>query len=425
MSLEPASIPAPAAPTAVIPPRDRRFAILLLLAGVVCVGMGQTVIFSVLPPLARTLGFAEFQVALIFGVSALLWAVFSPIWGRRSDRIGRKPMILLGLSGFALSISLFAAILGFGLAGTIGGLALYALIIGARSIYGFIGSANPAAAQAYIADREPPERRAAALSQFSAAFGVGAMAGPAIGGLAAHWGPLAPLYLVAGLAAAMIALIWRFLPERHHPLERRAPAPLKVSDPRLRPFLICALGFGLVNAVPIQTIAFYFMDVLHLSAAATPKVAGLGLTAGAAASLFAQVVLVQRMRLSPYALLTAGPAMIFIGHGLVIAGHSAAAISIGLAFSGLGAGMAIPGYAAGASLAVGPDEQGAAAGLANSIGTLGFVASPFLGFALYAIAPQAAFMLTAATAALLCGFAFANPAIRALGRAGGSHGAQD
>jgi MFS family permease len=415
LPLEPATLPAAGASAAALPPRDRRFAIMLLLAGVVCVGMGQTIIFTVLPPLARTLGFTEFQVALIFGASALLWAVFSPIWGRRSDLVGRKPMILLGLSGFAISIALFAAMLDLGLGGVVSGLALYALIIGARSIYGFIGSANPASAQAYIADRAPPERRAAALSQFSAAFGIGAMFGPALGGFAAHWGPLAPLYLVSGLAAAMIALIWRFLPEQNRPLQRKAQPRLKAIDMRLRPFLICALGYGLINAVPIQTIAFYFMDVLRLSAADTPKVAGLGLTVGAAASLFAQIVLVQRMRLSPRALLTAGPILICIGHCLVIAGHSAALISLGLAFSGLGAGMALPGYSAGASLAVGPDEQGAAAGVANSVGTLGFVVSPFLGFALYAVAPQAAFMLTATTAAALALFAFSSPAIRALG----------
>lgn len=410
MSLDLASPPA----AAVIPPRDRRFAVGLLLAGVVCVGMGQTVIFSVLPPLARTLGFAEFQVACIFGVSALLWAIFSPIWGRRSDAVGRKPMILLGLSGFAVSITLFAIFLGLGLGETVGGAVLYVLIIGARSIYGLIGSANPAAAQAYIADRAPPERRAAALSQFSAAFGVGAMAGPAVGGVAAHWGPLAPFFFVAFLATVMIGLIWRFLPERHMPLQRRTQPRLKASDPRLRPFLICALGYGLVNAIPIQTVAFYFMDVLRLTAADTPKVAGLGLTAGAAASLVAQILLVQRMRLSPRTLLTVGPVLICIGHCLVIAGHSAWLISVGLAFSGLGAGMALPGYAAGASLAVGPEEQGAAAGLANSIGTLGFVVSPFIGFALYSIAPQAAFVLTATTAAALLGFALTNPAIRSL-----------
>ncbi|MBY0422647.1 MAG: MFS transporter, partial [Parvularculaceae bacterium] len=249
LPFEPAPLPTPDAPPATLPQRDRRLAILLLLAGVVCVGMGQTVIFSVLPPLARTLGFAEFQVAMIFGTSALLWAIFAPIWGRRSDRIGRKPMILLGLSGFVLSTFAFASMLGLGLEGVVGGVGLYALIIAARSIYGLIGSANPAAAQGYIADRSPPERRAAALSGFSAAFGVGAMAGPALGGLAAHWGPLAPLYIVVSLAAVMVVLIWRFLPERNAPLARPDQKRLKASDARLRPFLICALGYGLINAV--------------------------------------------------------------------------------------------------------------------------------------------------------------------------------
>lgn len=401
---------------AVIPPRDRRFALRLLLAGVVCVGMGQTVIFSVLPPLARRLGFSEFQIALIFALSATLWSVCSPIWGRRSDYVGRKPMILLGLTGFALSITAFAAMLQLGLAGFVGGFGLYALIVSARSIYGLIGSANPAAAQAYIADRAPPEQRAAALSTFTAAFGIGAMLGPSIGGFAARFGVLAPLYFVGGFAAVMVVLIWRFLPERHAPLARNVGRTLSLRDPRLRPFLLCALGVGFVNATPIQTTAFFVMDALHVSPAAAPRAAGLALTAAAAASLFAQIVVVQRFRPPPGVLLVLGPLAAAIGHCLIAASRDVATLALGLGFSGLGVGMAIPGYAAGASLAVGADEQGAAAGLANSVGTVGFVLAPFVGFAVYRLAPQATFLLTAATSVALLAFAATHPAIRALRR---------
>lgn len=405
-----------AAPGAMIPPRDRRFAMGVLLAGVMCVGMGQTVIFSALPPLTRELGIADIQIAGIFAASSFFWALTSPIWGRRSDRVGRKPMVLLGLFGFSLSITLFAAMISLGLSGAVSGVALYALMVGARSIYGIIGSATPAGAQGYIADRTPPERRAAGLSKFTAAFGVGAMLGPAVGGLAAGWGPLAPFYGVAGLACLMMLAIVFFLPERSAPLQRADRPRLRATDPRLRTFMLIALGNGIINAVPIQTITFYFVDVLGVPLADAAKIAGFGLTAGAGAALLAQIVLVQMAKVPPRILLRFGPIAVLAGHLLVVASHNAPMLSLGLAIAGFGVGMGLPGNAAGASLSVGPDEQGAAAGLINSAGTIGFVFSPFVGFLLYALAPQAAFLLTAAIAALLTGFAWTNPTIRTLGR---------
>ena len=396
-----------------LPPRDRRVAIAVLLAGIVSIGMGQTVVFSVLPPLARRMGLADFQVAAIFALSALFWVLLVPIWGRMSDAHGRKPFILLGLAGFSASMLLFAFSIGLGLAGALTGAGLYALIIATRSIYGVIGSATPAAAQAYIADRTPPAERTAGLSAFSAAFGVGAMLGPGVGGAAAALGPLAPLYAVAALAGAMVVAIFFLLPERSSPLPRADRPKLKVDDPRLRPFLIFGLGFGVINAIPIQATGFYFIDVLGLDAAEAPQFVGVGLMAASMASLFAQLVLVQRFGVTPRTLLRAAPVAILAGHLTICASSDFGPLVLGLTLSGFGAGMAIPGYVAAASLAVGAHEQGSAAGLSNSAGAFGFVIAPAIAFSLYAIAPQATFAATSAMAALLLVYAWTSRAIRA------------
>jgi len=417
MPLEPSPIavgPEPGSPA--LPPRDRRIAMGVLLAGIVCVGMGQTVVFSVLPPLGRQIGLADMQVAAIFGLSALFWVLLVPLWGRRSDVAGRKPLILLGLSGFVLSMVLFASSIGLGLSGALSGIGLYALILATRSIYGVIGSATPAAAQAYIADRTPPELRTAGMSSFSAAFGIGAMLGPGVGGAVAVLGPVAPLYAVAGLAAVMVIAIWLLLPERSNPIPRLARPKLNVGDRRLRPFLIFGLAFGVINAVPIQTVAFYFIDVLHLDTKEAPQFVGVGLMGAAMASLFSQLVLVQRFGLQPRVLLRLAPLAILFGHLLIAVSKDFGPLVFGLMLSGCGAGMAIPGFTSAASLAVGPDEQGAAAGLSNSAGAFGFVIAPVIGFSLYAVAPQTPFVLTSAMAALLLIYAWMSPTIRRLGR---------
>ena len=142
-------------------------------------GMGQTIVFAVLPPIAREIGLADFQVGAVFMLSAMFWVMMGPRWGRLSDHRGRRLFILIGIGGFAVSMALFATAIRLGLNGALSGFGLYVIILLTRSIYGIIGSAQPSAAQAYIADRTTPENRAKGLASFAAAFGFGTMLGPA------------------------------------------------------------------------------------------------------------------------------------------------------------------------------------------------------------------------------------------------------
>ncbi|MEM8772105.1 MAG: MFS transporter [Pseudomonadota bacterium] len=392
------------------PPRRAAFA--LLLAGALCAGMGQTIVFSVLPPLAREAGLTNFQTGLIFAVSACCWVVSGPIWGRASDRRGRKPFILIGLIGFTISMIAFATSLRLGLAGALAGAPLWAFLVLARSLYGLLGSAGPPAAQAYIADRTSAEKRASGMAGFAAAFGLGAMLGPGFGAAAAVIGPVAPFFAMAALALTMAFAVYLFLPENRPPAERPAGPKVKLRDERLRPFLIFGLTFGVINSIPMQTIGFYFIDRLGFSIELAPQFVGVGLMGGAMASLFSQLVVVQRFGLPPGALMRIAPCMIIIGHALIWATADLGTVVFGMVIAGFGAGLAIPGYNAAASLAVAPEEQGAALGIANAVGASGFIISPFIGMTLYELSPQAPFFFTMMLAIALAGFAWAHPRIR-------------
>ncbi len=387
-------------------PRQRQIALGVLLAGVVCMGMGQTIVFAVLPPLARTIGMGDMQVLSIFMLSALFWVLMGPSWGRRSDVFGRRPFIVVGLSGFAVSMTAFATALHFGLAGAINGVALYVLLLATRSIYGVIGSATPGAAQAYIADRTPPERRTAGMAAFSAAFGIGAMIGPAFAGAVVAIDPLAPLYAVAAAASCAVVAVYFFLPERTAPKVRPERVRLSPLDRRIRPFLIYGLATAIATAIPIQFIAFYFIDRLGLRSADALQLVGVALSAGAMASLFSQLVLVQRFNLPPATLMRAGPVLIFIGHCVIAASTMIGPLVFGMLLSGLGAGMLTPGYVGGASLSVSGREQGSAAGLSNAAGASGFIFAPILGSFFYSIDPRALFIATAAISAGCAIYAF-------------------
>jgi len=388
-------------------PRQRAVALSILLAGVVCMGMGQTIIFAVLPPLARQLGMADFEVLSIFMMSALMWVLIGPFWGRRSDAYGRRPFIVIGLSGFAVSMTAFATVLHLGLDGVLAGAALYALLLGTRMIYGVIGCATPGAAQAYIADRTPPERRTAGMAAFSAAFGIGAMAGPAFAGAVVAIDPVAPLYAVAAAAACSVAAVWFFLPERTAPAERVVRPKLSPLDKRIRAFLIYGLAAAVATAIPIQFIGFYFIDRLDLKSDDALQLVGVALSAAAMASLFSQLVLVQRFNMPPKALMRLGPIIICIGHAIIAASTMVGPLVFGMLLAGLGGGMLTPGYIGGASLSVSSDEQGSAAGLSNAAGASGFIFAPILGQFVYSISPSLLFIATATIAAGCAIYAFA------------------
>ena len=106
----------------------------LLFAVMLIVAAGNTAMQSVMPSIGTHLGIADVWVSLAYSWSALLWMLLAPFWARRSDRLGRKAMMALGLSAFALSFALCGAALLAGLKGMVGGLTAILLFAAARSL---------------------------------------------------------------------------------------------------------------------------------------------------------------------------------------------------------------------------------------------------------------------------------------------------
>src|SRR5215469_12852002 len=84
-------------------PEERKRAFSILFVSLLCMGAGQSVMFAILPSLARQMGLTEFEASLPFVASATIWVCSSRYWGERSDTVGRKPIILLGLAAFGVS----------------------------------------------------------------------------------------------------------------------------------------------------------------------------------------------------------------------------------------------------------------------------------------------------------------------------------
>ena len=404
------------APMRATTPSERRRAFTILFFSLMCTGAGQSVMFAILPSLARQLGLSEFQASLPFVVSATIWVFTSGFWGEKSDHWGRKPIILLGLTAFGVSFGLFAIVANLGTAGLLPVIIAYPLMIGARALFGIFGSGASPAAQAYVADRTARHERIAGVATMSAAFGMGTTIGPGIGAVLVVFGLFAPFYFTALVALASAVAIWLLLPEHSAPrlmLEHR-PA-LKWHDTRIWPFILYGTGIATAGAVPIQTVGYFFIDVLHFAPHEAPQYTGIGLLAMSLSALFAQLVIVQRFSPSARLLMRAGGIVTILSFLLFVMSHQFGPVVFALILNGLGFGLVRPGYSAAASLAVDPHEQGAIAGLTGATAGAGFIFGPMIATGLYRLSPFAPYIFGAALMAVCHGYALVSPHLRTAG----------
>lgn len=171
--------------------------------------VGFGIVIPVLPLYAERFGASETAVGVLLAVYSAMQFIFAPVLGRVSDRVGRRPVLLLSLLGTAIGFLIM------GLAN-----ALWLLFV-ARAIPGITGG-NISTAQAYIADVTPPEKRSRGMGLIGAAFGLGFIFGPAIGGVLSQISLGAPFFFASALAAANAVAVYLRLPESLPPEKRHA-----------------------------------------------------------------------------------------------------------------------------------------------------------------------------------------------------------
>jgi len=188
------------------PPLDRSDLrkLLVLIAASAVDMIGFAMVLPLLPFYAGFLHATPKTIGWIIASFSIAQLISAPLWGRVSDRYGRRPALLIGLSASAV------AYVAFGLANTVAWLFLSRIIQGA-------GGGTTGVAQAYVADSIPAAGRARALGWLSAATSLGVMIGPVVGSLAAHWGRAAPGFVAAGLCLANVLFAWKYLPESRRP----------------------------------------------------------------------------------------------------------------------------------------------------------------------------------------------------------------
>ncbi|MDX6406727.1 MAG: transporter, family, tetracycline resistance protein [Blastocatellia bacterium] len=209
--------------------------------------IGFGIVIPVLPYYAEgtRFGATPREVGLLFASYSVMQLIFSPVLGRLSDKYGRRPILIISLLGTCLGF----LILGFATT-------LFMLFVG-RIIDGISGG-NISTAQAYIADVTTKENRAKGMGLIGAAFGLGFVFGPAIGGILSRWGTNVPFLFAGGLALANVILLYFTLPET---VTRDHPARISAASGRGWKHLIEALQQPQLAFV----LAIYFLSIVAFS----------------------------------------------------------------------------------------------------------------------------------------------------------------
>jgi DHA1 family tetracycline resistance protein-like MFS transporter len=211
---------------------SRPLLVIFLTIFVNLVGFG--IIIPLLPFYAQTFGASPIVIGMLFASFSLSQLVAAPILGSLSDRWGRRPVLIASLIGTAISFVMLA------LADTL------AMLFVARIFDGLSGG-SITTARAYIADVTTEEERPRAFGLLGAAFGLGFIIGPALGGALSHISYTAPIWAAAGISVAAMGLAWRWLPETVHRAHASGGAPWRaVGEVFHRPGLRLLLGIDFI-----------------------------------------------------------------------------------------------------------------------------------------------------------------------------------
>jgi multidrug resistance protein len=346
--------------------------------------LGFGIIIPLMPFYAETFGATAFKVGLLNTSFSLMQFLFAPFWGRLSDRVGRRPVILIGLFGS------FVAYLLFGLAQSL------TLLFAARIAAGIAG-ANIPTAQAYMADVTTPENRAKGMGLVGAAFGLGFIFGPAIGGFLSQWGYQAPSFFASALSLANFCAAWFLLPESQPRLRADGDKPVNGGE-RARTSRLAAFRDAFERKRLPELLLIYFVVIaafssfeLNFSLYGEHRFGFNSTTIGYVFAFIGVVlsvvqgVLVGKVvpKFGEHRVVPAAIAILCAGMVLIPLAGTMLALVTACGILAVGMGFHSPSITSAISRLSGAHEQGGVLGVAQAVASLGRIIGPAWGGLLY------------------------------------------
>ncbi|MFZ5825688.1 MAG: MFS transporter [Bacillota bacterium] len=358
----------------------------LLFVTLFIVMLGFSILFPIEAYYIKSFGADERSMGIIITLYSLMQFIFSPLWGRLSDRVGRKPVMMIGLAGYAVSMALFGA-----------ATQLWHLFA-ARALAGVLSSATLPTAMAVIADSTDEQNRTRGMGFLGAAFGLGVIFGPVLGGILGVRALWLPYFVTAGLAAVNLLFVLLLLPESLPPEKRQR----REAQPKSRwaafdraigalYFLSFIVSFSLAGLE--ATFGFLAANRLRLE---PNEVAYIFVLMGITGAVV-QGGLIGRLkrRFGEVTLMQSGLLISALGFAIVAVAQQPWSAAVGLSVFAGGNGLIRPSNASLISrkARVG---QGLAIGLLDSFDSMGRILGPIAGGLLFYVADYLPFALGAA-----------------------------
>lgn len=350
--------------------------LLILFATLFCVMTGFGIIIPALPYLTTDVMHGDARtVGLLLASYSIMNVICAPFWGRLSDRIGRKPVLLTGILGLAVSFVVF------GLASDL------VTLFASRIIGGAFGAAALPTAMAYAGDVTSKEARAKALGMLGAGLGLGMVVGPAIGGVAGHWGLNVPFFAAAALSVLTAIFVAVALPKGAPVTDERVGAlqALKLTGKTLWPFYLLSFLQMLAFTSMEATFVLYAKDQFRLS---VTQIGLMFMVMGLVSAGF-QGGGVGRLinRFGEAAVTRAGSIVLGLGFLLTPLARNPHELLGVFCFFGIGSALLRTALSTGVSRGASAG-QGMAMGLMQSSDSLARVFGPALGGLLYYVSPK-------------------------------------
>jgi MFS family permease len=383
--------------------------------------VGFGIVLPLLPIYSRDFGAGGWLIGTIMASYSAMQFLFAPVWGRWSDRIGRRPVLLISLVGSTISYCIFA--IGSSYAATSGNTALVIVLI--SRIFAGICGANITVAQAYIADITPPDQRSKGMGMIGMAFGLGFIFGPALGSLShTLFGITGPGWVAACFCLTSFVVALTVLPESWKPSAQAAP-----SRPRLEQwkqtfrhpalallilvFFLATFGFtcfettlGLLIGANFGLDAHNSEDAKYIGLLfAYCGVIGALIQGGAIGRLVKKYGEPKLITTSQILFaISMGPLPFIRGSGFL----PWFLLLFFLALLAAGSSMTRPPVFGMISMLAGQEEQGAVIGVAQSAGSLARIVGPIFAGVTFVVHPAAVYLTCAVVGLFTGGLAWLN-----------------
>lgn len=346
--------------------------ILFVVMFLVMVGFG--IIIPVLPFYAEEIGANPTELGLLMAVYSLMQLIFAPMWGQVSDRIGRKPVMMIGIAGLAISFLIQAL-----------STELW-MLFAARILGGILSSANMPTAMAYVADITTEENRGKGMGIIGAATGLGFVFGPAIGGIFSKISLSMPFYLASGSSIITLILVFILLKESKQnktQTSKEKTSIWKAFNGAVSVLFFVQLFISLSLSGLEATFAYFAAKKAGLDAIQLGyifMIMGFG-------SALVQGGLVGRLtkKYGESAVIQGGMIVSAIGFGLILLVHNFTTAAIYLTIFGLGNGVIRPSVSS-LLTKTSAAGHGSSTGLLSSFDSLGRIIGPPVGGWLFSMA---------------------------------------